>query len=286
PAGRGAHSTRSAKDRSASNCQSDTRACSQSTSAAVRAVWRRDRLVSVGTLLSSPTGPTARTCAPSWQYFPMPAVRDPLLPLRAAAAAREAAGLRRTLRPRGPGPDGIIDLASNDYLGLSHDPQVVEGAVAAAQRWGAGATGSRLVTGDTGLHATLEKELAGFAGAQAGLVFSSGYLANLAAVTALAAALDPGDGRSRPSGSQPRETEPNGSQPRETEPNGSQPRETEPNGSQPRETEPHGSQHRGTLVVSDEANHASLIDACRLSAARIEIVGHRDVSAVDHALAR
>jgi 8-amino-7-oxononanoate synthase len=186
----------------------------------------------------------------------MPAVRDPLLPLRAAAAAREAAGLRRTLRPRGPGPDGIIDLASNDYLGLSQDPQVVEGAVAAAQRWGAGATGSRLVTGDTGLHATLEKELAGFAGAQAGLVFSSGYLANLAAVTALAAALNPGDGRSRPSGSQPRETE------------------------------PHGSQHRGTLVVSDEANHASLIDACRLSAARIEIVGHRDVSAVDHALAR
>jgi 7-keto-8-aminopelargonate synthetase-like enzyme len=206
----------------------------------------------------------------------MPAVRDPLLPLRAAAAAREAAGLRRTLRPRGPGPDGIIDLASNDYLGLSQDPQVVEGAVAAAQRWGAGATGSRLVTGDTGLHATLEKELAGFAGAQAGLVFSSGYLANLAAVTALAAALNPGDGRSRPSGSQPRETEPSGSQPRETE----------PNGSQPRETKPRGSQHRGTLVVSDEANHASLIDACRLSAARIEIVGHRDVSAVDHALAR
>jgi 8-amino-7-oxononanoate synthase len=186
----------------------------------------------------------------------MPAVRDPLLPLRAAAAAREAAGLRRALRPRGPGPDGIIDLASNDYLGLSQDPQVVEGAVAAARRWGTGATGSRLVTGDTGLHATLEKELAGFAGAQAALVFSSGYLANLAAVTALVAALDPGDGRSRPNGSRPSESQPSGSRP------------------------------RGTLVVSDEANHASLIDACRLSAARIEIVGHRDVSAVDHALAR
>jgi 7-keto-8-aminopelargonate synthetase-like enzyme len=219
----------------------------------------------------------------------MPAVRDPLLPLRAAAAAREAAGLRRALRPRGPGADGIIDLASNDYLGLSQDPQVVEGAVAAAQRWGTGATGSRLVTGDTGLHATLEKELAGFAGAQAALVFSSGYLANLAAVTALAAALDPGDGRSRPGGSQPRETRPDGSQPRETEPDGSQPRETRPGGSQPRETrptrnQPRGTRPRGTLVVSDEANHASLIDACRLSAARIEIVGHRDVSAVDHAL--
>ncbi|MDX6389383.1 MAG: 8-amino-7-oxononanoate synthase, partial [Streptosporangiaceae bacterium] len=224
----------------------------------------------------------------------MPAVRDPLLPLRAAAAAREAAGLRRALRPRGPGADGIIDLASNDYLDLSQDPQVVEGAVAAAQRWGTGATGSRLVTGDTGLHATLEKELAGFAGAQAALVFSSGYLANLAAVTALAAALDPGDGRSRPDGSQPRETRPDGSQAEETRPDGSQPRETRPDGSQHGETRPDGSQHgetrpdgnqhRGTLVVSDEANHASLIDACRLSAARIEIVGHRDVSAVDHAL--
>ncbi len=178
--------------------------------------------------------------------------------------------MRRALRPRGPGPDGIIDLASNDYLGLSQDPQVVEGAVAAAQRWGTGATGSRLVTGDTGLHATLEKDLARFAGAQAALVFSSGYLANLAAVTALAAALDPGDGRSRPSGSRLRETGPDGSRPRETGPDGSRPRETGP---------------RGTLVVSDEANHASLIDACRLSAARIEIVSHLDVSAVDHALA-
>ena len=186
----------------------------------------------------------------------MPDVRDPLLRLAAAAAARDAAGLRRELRPRGPEPDGIIDLASNDYLGLSRDPRVVDGAVAAARQWGAGATGSRLVTGDTELHATLEQELAGFAGAAAALVFSSGYLANLAAVTALAAALDPGGERSQP------------------------------NGSQPSEAKPSQSKHRGTLVVSDEANHASLIDACRLSAARVEIVGHRDVSAVDNALAR
>jgi 8-amino-7-oxononanoate synthase len=200
----------------------------------------------------------------------MPAVRDPLLPLRAAAAAREAAGLRRALRPRGPGPDGIIDLASNDYLGLSRDPGVVEGAVAAAQRWGTGATGSRLVTGDTELHTALEKELARFAGAQAALVFSSGYLANLAAVTALAAALDPDRGR-LPPGSQPRETKPTGSR---------------PNGTKPGAAKPGAAKPRGTLVVSDEANHASLIDACRLSAARIEIVGHRDVSAVDRALAR
>jgi 8-amino-7-oxononanoate synthase len=169
----------------------------------------------------------------------MPDVHDPLLPLRAAAAARDAAGLGRSLRPRGPGSDGIIDLASNDYLGLCQDPQVVEGAVSAARQWGAGATGSRLVTGHTSLHATLEQALAGFAGAAAALVFSSGYLANLAVVTALATALNPGTAR----------------------------------------------HPGGTLVVSDEANHASLIDACRLSAARIEIVGHGDVAAVDRALA-
>src|SRR5712691_4175327 len=107
-------------------------------------------------------GPLPAPVSPGWQYSPMPDVRDPLLPLRAAAAARDAAGLRRCLRPRGPGPDGIIDLASNDYLGLGQDPQVVEGAVSAARQWGAGATGSRLVTGSIGLHATLEQELAAF----------------------------------------------------------------------------------------------------------------------------
>ncbi|MEK8169646.1 aminotransferase class I/II-fold pyridoxal phosphate-dependent enzyme [Streptomyces sp. M19] len=58
-------------------------------------------------------------------------------------------------------------------------------AGAAALRWGAGSTGSRLVTGSTELHAELEAELAGFCGFEAALVFSSGYAANLAAVTAL-----------------------------------------------------------------------------------------------------
>ncbi|MHC5909363.1 aminotransferase class I/II-fold pyridoxal phosphate-dependent enzyme, partial [Streptomyces sp. S6] len=56
----------------------------------------------------------------------------------------------------------------------------------AARRWGGGATGSRLVTGTTELHAELERELADFCGVEAALVFSSGYAANLAAVTALA----------------------------------------------------------------------------------------------------
>ncbi|MGD6750422.1 8-amino-7-oxononanoate synthase [Streptomyces sp. BH105] len=99
--------------------------------------------------------------------------------------AREAAGLVRTLRPR-PADSPVVDLASNDYLGLARHPEVVEGAADAARRWGGGATGSRLVTGSTELHARLERELAEFCGFEAALVFSSGYAANLAAVTALA----------------------------------------------------------------------------------------------------
>ncbi|MET9524048.1 8-amino-7-oxononanoate synthase [Streptomyces coeruleorubidus] len=101
------------------------------------------------------------------------------------ARLRRHAGLVRTLRPR-PAVSPLLDLASNDYLGLAHHPEVTEGAARAARVWGGGSTGSRLVTGSTELHAELEQELADFCGAEAALVFSSGYAANLAAVTALA----------------------------------------------------------------------------------------------------
>ncbi|URM99606.1 8-amino-7-oxononanoate synthase [Actinomadura madurae] len=158
----------------------------------------------------------------------MTAGADPLARLRDAAARRAAAGLRRTLRPR-LRPDGLTDLASNDYLGLAGDPRLAEGAAAAARAWGTGSTGSRLVTGTTELHAELDRRLAAFTGSAAGLVFSSGFLANLGAVTALAGP--------------------------------------------------------GTLVVSDQVNHASIVDACRLSRARVVIVPHRDTAAVEQALA-
>jgi 8-amino-7-oxononanoate synthase len=148
--------------------------------------------------------------------------------LEDAAAARRAAGLRRKLRPR-PVFESLIDLASNDYLGLARDPRVIRGAVDAAHAWGAGSTGSRLVTGSTELHAQLEAELAAFCGVAAALVFSSGYTANLGAVTALSGP--------------------------------------------------------GAVVVSDAASHASLVDACRLSRARVVITPHGDVAAVDIALA-
>ena len=101
-----------------------------------------------------------------------------------AAADRAARHVRRVLSPRAA-DDGVIDLASNDYLGLGRHPEVVDAAVAATRRWGAGATGSRLVTGTTEEHQALEAELAEFFGKPAALVFSSGYTANLGAVVAL-----------------------------------------------------------------------------------------------------
>ncbi|NEW76260.1 8-amino-7-oxononanoate synthase [Streptomyces rhizosphaericus] len=97
---------------------------------------------------------------------------------------RDRAGLVRRLSPR-PADSPLLDLASNDYLGLARHPEVTAAAAAAAHRWGAGSTGSRLVTGSTELHTTLERELAEFCGFEAALVFSSGYAANLAAVSAL-----------------------------------------------------------------------------------------------------
>jgi 8-amino-7-oxononanoate synthase len=144
------------------------------------------------------------------------------------AARRRQAGLRRELHPRGAA-DHMLDLAGNDYLGLTGDPRVIAGGVEALQTWGAGSTGSRLVTGTTALHDELERELADFCGAESGLVFSSGYAANIGVLTALSGP--------------------------------------------------------GTLIVSDAANHASLVDACRLSRARVEVVPHDDPAVVDAVLA-
>lgn len=110
--------------------------------------------------------------------------QDPFHWTTDAARRREEAGLVRALRPRAA-DTAVLDLAGNDYLGLTRRPEVTEAAAGAARNWGAGATGSRLVTGSTELHADLERELAEFCGFEAALVFASGYAANLAALTAL-----------------------------------------------------------------------------------------------------
>jgi 8-amino-7-oxononanoate synthase len=102
----------------------------------------------------------------------------------ARAEERRKAGLTRQLRPR-RADSTLLDLAGNDYLGMSRDKRVSGAAAAAALRWGAGSTGSRLVTGSTELHSELEHALATFCGTQAALVFSSGFAANLGAITAL-----------------------------------------------------------------------------------------------------
>jgi 8-amino-7-oxononanoate synthase len=155
------------------------------------------------------------------------AVVSPLAWLDDVAEQRRAAGLRRSLRVRQDG-DVEVDLASNDYLGLSRHPRVIDGGVRALHTWGAGSTGSRLVTGNTALHEQFETALAEFVGADSALVFSSGYTANLGAVVSLSGP--------------------------------------------------------GSVVVSDALTHASLVDACRLSRARIVVTPHRDVDAVDAVL--
>jgi 8-amino-7-oxononanoate synthase len=103
------------------------------------------------------------------------------------AKVRREAGLARKLSPRASDAS-LLDLASNDYLGLARDKRVAGAAAAATLRWGAGSTGSRLVTGTTEVHAELEYELARFCGAPAALVFSSGFTANLGAITTLTGA--------------------------------------------------------------------------------------------------
>lgn len=133
------------------------------------------------------------------------------------------AGVRRRWAERGR----VVDLCSNDYLGLSRadvSRETLEDLLASP----VGAGASRLIQGTADSHELLERELANWVRLPAALLFSSGYAANVGALSAL---LGPDD-----------------------------------------------------LVVSDALNHASLIDGCRLSRARVVVVPHGDVAAVDRAL--
>ncbi|MBP2635319.1 MAG: bioF [Firmicutes bacterium] len=112
-------------------------------------------------------------------------------------------------------------LASNNYLGLTHDEVVRQAAIEAVQLYGTGSGGARLTTGTYPLFDELEEELARFKGTEAALVFNTGYMANLGVISALA---EPGD-----------------------------------------------------VIFSDELNHASIIDGCRLSRAQIVVYRHADM---------
>ncbi|HEX7747034.1 MAG TPA: aminotransferase class I/II-fold pyridoxal phosphate-dependent enzyme, partial [Micromonosporaceae bacterium] len=109
---------------------------------------------------------------------------DWLTALDRRAQLRAKAGLTRRLRHRGAGDD-VVDLAGNDYLGLSRHPDVTAAAAVALSNYGLGATGSRLVRGSTDVHQALEESLADWLSTTRSLVFSSGYLANLGAIRAL-----------------------------------------------------------------------------------------------------
>ncbi len=84
----------------------------------------------------------------------------------------------------------LLNLSSNDYLGLSQDPRLIAAAREAAARWGVGAGASRLVVGHLALHEEVEARLAAFKGTEAAVIFSTGYMANLGVISAL---MGPGD---------------------------------------------------------------------------------------------
>jgi 8-amino-7-oxononanoate synthase len=144
------------------------------------------------------------------------------------AELRES-GLHRRLRlvesPQGPRVllDGrrVLLLCSNDYLGLADRAEVRDAAARAALHWGAGAGASRLISGNMEPHRRLERRLVAFEGYESALLFGSGYLANLGAISALAG--------------------------------------------------------RGRVVFSDERNHASIVDGCRLARAETFVYRHADV---------
>ena len=154
----------------------------------------------------------------------------------AQLGAVRAAGQWRTIRtfdalgPSGTLLDrGVVSFASNDYLGLSAHPTVIGAAHEALDRWGTGATASRLVVGSRPVHAELEAELADWKQTEHALLFPTGYAANLGVLSTLGGP--------------------------------------------------------DCTIISDELNHASIIDGCRLSRSPVEIVKHNDAAEVGSRLA-
>lgn len=96
--------------------------------------------------------------------------------------------------PSGPlvnvGGERLLSFCSNDYLGLANHPVLKKAFVDAAEKWGVGSGSAHLVTGHTQLHHELEQRLAEFTGRERALLFSSGYMANLALVNAFTAKQD------------------------------------------------------------------------------------------------
>jgi len=162
---------------------------------------------------------------------------DPLAFLSSELEALSQQGLYRRLRlleseqrPRAT-VDGrqVINLSSNNYLGLTTHPRLRERAIEATRRFGVGSGSVRTIAGTMDIHMELERRLAEFKKTEAVVVFQSGFAANAGTVAAILGKDD--------------------------------------------------------AVISDELNHASIIDGCRLSRASIHVFPHKDVNAARQVLA-
>ena len=116
----------------------------------------------------------------------------------------------------------VINLASNNYLGLCNHPKLREAAVAATQRYGVGSGAVRTIAGTMRIHMELEEKIAAFKGVEACVVFQSGFTANAGTVSSILGKDD--------------------------------------------------------FILSDELNHASIIDGARLSRAKVKVFRHKDVA--------
>jgi len=122
----------------------------------------------------------------------------------------------------------VINLASNNYLGLCNHPKLREAAIAAIQKYGVGSGAVRTIAGTMRIHMELEEKIAAFKGVEACVVFQSGFAANAGTVSAILGKED--------------------------------------------------------FILSDELNHASIIDGARLSRAKIKVFRHKDVAHAEELL--
>lgn len=122
----------------------------------------------------------------------------------------------------------VINLSSNNYLGLTTHPKLKQKALEAIEKYGVGSGAVRTIAGTMTLHMALEEKIAQFKQVEASVVFQSGFTANAGTVQAILA--------------------------------------------------------REDVIISDELNHASLIDGCRLSRAEIKVFPHKDVEACEKIL--
>src|SRR5512140_621581 len=122
----------------------------------------------------------------------------------------------------------VINVASNNYLGLTTHPKLREAALAATKKYGVGSGAVRTITGTMALHMELEEKIAKFKGTEACVVFQSGFAANAGTVSAILSKED--------------------------------------------------------FIISDELNHASIIDGARLSRAKIKVFRHKDTAHAEELL--